>query len=405
MHIPIINVTDFDLKTNILYQNNQLALPIEISTQRIWWECIKERTNHIMRFMIHPVGFYCPGQCSYCMNKDKNRNNTNILTKEKLLSSLQYVFENYYDRINKEMFVLSFSGGSPFFHPHIEELIDCAYFIKDTYNIDITLSYFLDCLGNDNKLDDIARIISKYSKDFYSKVLYSCDFGTTERNFMGFNFLDRFHYLDSRIDKNIQRTLLTHYMKNFNITSFINYSLHYMNNNNYIQKIYPLGTSDLLFDVDTMYKDFDYMKKEIPMIPNVREMGYFISEDDTFMDFAYFTKIVDNVWYKIRFNEMNCCVSNTIGINQENYFLCFYGNLPVTTIDECINIPMKLYEDEKKLFLNMYCDSCYSKNVCPMCYMQRLTIPCEKYKARQEYTNMVTKDRYTSYKHFYDIDS
>ena len=53
----------------------------------------------------------------------------------------------------------------------------------------------------------------------------------------------------------------------------------------------------------------------------------------------------------------------------------------------------------------MYCDSCYSKNVCPMCYMQRLTIPCEKYKARQEYTNMVTKDRYTSYKHFYDIDS
>lgn len=398
----IKDITYFDLNNNILYQNNEPLININIDNKKLWWECIKERTNRINRFMIHPVGFYCPGQCAYCMNKDKDRHNTNILTKDRLLSSIRYIFENYYDRINKETFVLTFSGGSPFFHPNIEELIDCAYVIKKEYNIEIVLSYFLDCLGNDNMLDNISRIISKYSKDFYSKVLYSCDFGSSHRNFQNFNFLDRFNYLDKRIETNIHRTLLTHYMSDFDVYAFIKKSMIYSNKENYVHKIYPLGSADLLFDISTMYADFDIMKKELSMIPNLREMGYFISSDDSFMDFAFFTPIQNNIWYKLRFNEMNCCVSNTIGISQKNYFLCLYGNLPVDTIDECINIPIKIYEEEKQLYTDE-CKICISKNVCPLCYMQRKNVPCIKYPMKKEFINMVTKDRYSKYNHFYTM--
>lgn len=400
----IENITYFDFSTNLLYQNNEPLLKnFKNNSVRMWYECVKERTNIIMRFMIHPVGVYCPGKCVYCVNKDKDRyNKENILTKQTLLDNIVYLFENYPERINRDAFFLTFAGGSPFFHPNIEELLDCAYFIKKEYGISVILSYFLDCLGDDNRLDNIARIISKYNKDFDSKVLFSCDFGSNYRNFDNFNIKERFNYLNNKIANSVQRVILSHYMKDFSVYDFIDGAKEIMKKENYIHKIYDLMTPDLLFDINTMYKDFDIIKNELPTIPNLRERGYFITDDDTFMDYTYATKIKENVWYRIR-TELNCGVGNTIGVSQENNFLCIYGNFPVNSMDKCINIPLSMYEREKLLLSNDTCNKCFSKNVCPICFLQRQNMPCETYPTRQSYINMLAKDRYSTFNHFYDL--
>lgn len=404
----IKNITKFNIETGLLYQNNEPVLEkdFKVISPRIWWECLKYKTNTISKLVLYPVGLYCPGNCSYCMHKNENKSELKILSSSRVKNIIIDLFQNHSERIDEKTFTFALTGGSPFYHNDIESILDLAFFIKKEYNKDVRFSYFLDGIGSQEHVDNIIKIINKYNKWFESKVTFSCDYGSNYRNSSNFNIRDRFKYFDKNLSLDIHRMIFSHYVSNFNCDDFCRSASHFLNNETlYTHKLYILTSDDLKFTCDNMIEDFDKIKKELPVVPNLRERGYFISNNLAYLDSAYFYPIRSNVWKKIRFNEMNCSLGNSVGISQSNIFPCFYGKWGVNSIKECINIPINLIELEEKLYNDPYCDTCVSKSVCPLCLTQRYEMPCYENEYIKHYINMLTHDRYDIYYKFYNYIS
>lgn len=162
---------------------------------------LKQERKAVDRITLHPVGYNCYGDCSYCLNNCSHVNLDQAMTVERVQEEIDFLKNNDLLK-NKEMTILLL-GGDPILHPNLESLINV--FIDNLpdkiFSVILYTSFFDKDV--DSKVNRFIENINKQPQIKQCLISITVDYGSNTRSALTQNIssLDVINYSDKLVDR------------------------------------------------------------------------------------------------------------------------------------------------------------------------------------------------------------